>query len=273
MAAVVEQRAILDDIISFKKGEVAECKELYPTKLLEKSIYFDSDTVSFKSYICRKDLSGVIAEFKRKSPSVGYINEYAKVDPISIGYMQAGAAALSVLTDEHFFGGFASDLTEARKFNYCPILRKDFIIEEYQVVESKSIGADAILLIAAVLAPERIKILASLARSLGMEVLLEIRSKQELDTCLNDNIDVVGVNNRDLTSFTIDIDVSMELLHDIPTDMVKISESGISSPGIAHELQQSGYDGLLMGERFMRSGRPHIACAAFIKELKELRAI
>ena len=148
---------MLDEIIFFKRGEVSECKELYPSKLLQKSINFESDTVSFKSYICRKDLSGVIAEFKRKSPSNGNINEHAKVEAISIGYMQAGAAALSILTDEHFFGGYAADLTEARKFNYCPILRKDFIIDEYQVIESKSIGADAILLIAGALSPDEIK--------------------------------------------------------------------------------------------------------------------
>ena len=173
MASVAEQGTMLDEIIFFKRGEVSECKELYPSKLLQKSIYFESDTVSFKSYICRKDLSGVIAEFKRKSPSNGNINEHAKVEAISIGYMQAGAAALSILTDEHFFGGYAADLTEARKFNYCPILRKDFIIDEYQVIESKSIGADAILLIAAALSPDEIKSLAALAVSLGLEVLLE----------------------------------------------------------------------------------------------------
>jgi len=271
MAPVAEQGTMLDEIIFFKRGEVSECKELYPSKLLQKSIYFESDTVSFKSYICRKDLSGVIAEFKRKSPSNGNINEHAKVEAISIGYMQAGAAALSILTDEHFFGGYAADLTEARKFNYCPILRKDFIIDEYQVIESKSIGADAILLIAAALSPDEIKSLAALAVSLGLEVLLEVRSKEEMETCLNEHIDVLGVNNRDLTSFTVDIDVSMKLIKDIPEGLVKISESGISDPKIAHGLQQAGYDGLLMGERFMKSSRPHIACDEFIKELKELR--
>ena len=271
MASVAEQGTMLDEIIFFKRGEVSECKELYPSKLLQKSIYFESDTVSFKSYICRKDLSGVIAEFKRKSPSNGNINEHAKVEAISIGYMQAGAAALSILTDEHFFGGYAADLTEARKFNYCPILRKDFIIDEYQVIESKSIGADAILLIAAALSPDEIKSLAALADSLGLEVLLEVRCKEEMETCLNEHIDVIGVNNRDLTSFTVDIDVSMKLIKDIPEDLVKISESGISDPKIAHGLQQAGYDGLLMGERFMKSSRPHIACAEFINELKELR--
>ena len=271
MASVAEQGTMLDEIIFFKRGEVSECKELYPSKLLQKSIYFESDTVSFKSYICRKDLSGVIAEFKRKSPSNGNINEHAKVEAISIGYMQAGAAALSILTDEHFFGGYAADLTEARKFNYCPILRKDFIIDEYQVIESKSIGADAILLIAAALSPDEIKSLAALADSLGLEVLLEVRCKEEMETCLNEHIDVIGVNNRDLTSFTVDIDVSMKLIKHIPEDLVKISESGISDPKIAHGLQQAGYDGLLMGERFMKSSRPHIACAEFINELKELR--
>ena len=271
MAGVAASGTMLDEIISFKKGEVSECKELYPSKLLEKSVCFESDTVSFKSSICRKDLSGIIAEFKRKSPSRGNINEYAKVEPISIGYMQAGAVALSILTDEHFFGGFLSDLSEARKFNNCPILRKDFIIDEYQIIESKSIGTDVILLIAAALTEDQVKSLSALAKSLGMEVLLEVRSKEELDRCMNENIDVVGVNNRDLASFTVDIEISLKMLEHIPSGVTKISESGISDPKIAHSLQEAGYDGLLMGERFMKSSKPDLACAEFIKELKELR--
>jgi len=271
MTKIAAHLNMLDEIISFKRKEVAENAELYPSKLLERSIYFESETVSFKSYICRKDLSGIIAEFKRRSPSKGNINEHAEVEPISIGYMQAGAAALSILTDQKFFGGTTTDLTDARKFNYCPILRKDFICDEYQVIESKAIGADAILLIAAVLTPEEVKSLSALANSLKLQVLLEVRSKEEIQECLTENIDVVGVNNRNLKSFEVDIDISMELLKEIPDELVKISESGISDPLVAHRLQEAGFDGLLMGERFMKTNRPHVACMEFIKELKELK--
>jgi len=271
MAGTAIQGNMLDEIISFKKGEVAENKDLYPTKLLEKSIYFESDTVSFKSYICRKDLSGIIAEFKRKSPSKGLINEHAEVERISIGYMQAGASALSILTDQHFFGGSADDLTEARKYNYCPILRKDFIVDEYQVIESKSIGADAILLIAAALTLDEVQSLAAFANTLGLEVLLEVRSREEVEEYLNENIDVVGVNNRDLQSFKVDVAVSLDLIDHIPNELTRISESGIADPETARKLREAGYDGLLMGERFMKTGRPHIACDEFIKKLKEGR--
>src|SRR3954462_11709546 len=147
---------ILDQIIEHKRKEVEERKSLYPTKLLEKSIYFSSPTVSLRKYIRRPDLSGVIAEIKRKSPSKGVLNKNVSIERTSIGYMQAGASALSILTDTKFFGGTNEDLTTARKFNFCPILRKDFTVDEYQLIEAKSIGADAILLIAAVLEPREI---------------------------------------------------------------------------------------------------------------------
>ena len=271
MAKIAAQQNMLDKIMSHKRKEVAENEELYPRKLLEKSIYFESEPVSFKSYIGRKDLSGVIAEFKRRSPSKGNINEHAEVEPISIGYMQAGAAALSILTDQKFFGGTTRDLSDARKFNYCPILRKDFICDEYQVIESKSIGADAILLIAAVLTPDEVKSLSTLAHALQLQVLLEVRSKEEIHDYLTENIDVVGVNNRNLKTFEVDLDISIELLKEIPDELVKISESGISDPLVAHTLQEAGFDGLLMGERFMKNNRPHLACMEFIKGLKELK--
>ena len=135
---------ILEKIVEQKKKEMAERKSLYPVKLLEQSIFFASPTVSLKKYVQRKDLSGIIAELKRKSPSKGAINPYVSIERTSIGYMQAGASALSILTDKEFFGGSNEDLMVARKFNYCPILRKDFTIDEYQIVEAKSIGADAI---------------------------------------------------------------------------------------------------------------------------------
>ena len=168
---------ILEKIVVQKRIEVAEQKALIPTALLEKSIYFKSPTVSLKSYLLREDKSGIIAEFKRKSPSKGDINKYAKVDEVTLGYMQSGASALSVLTDEQFFGGSDNDLKKARKLNYCPILRKDFIIDEYQIIEARSIGADAILLIASVLSKEEIIRFSNLAKKLSLEVLLEVHNE------------------------------------------------------------------------------------------------
>src|ERR1700754_4995261 len=159
---------ILDQIIVHKQKEVSEAKSLYPVKLLEQSIFFSSPTVSLKKYVQRDDKTGIIAEFKRRSPSKGVINAYASVERTTIGYMQAGASALSVLTDKQFFGGSNEDLKTVRKFNFCPVLRKDFTIDEYQVIEAKSIGADAILLIAAVLDPALSKTLTAFAHSLGM---------------------------------------------------------------------------------------------------------
>ena len=165
---------ILDKIIAHKKKEVAERKKLFPTDLLETSIFFKTECVSLVKYLKDENKSGVIAEFKRRSPSKGDINKYASVEQVTIGYMQAGASALSVLTDTEFFGGKSADLSEARKYNYCPILRKDFVIDEYQIVEAKSIGADAVLLIAACLSKEEIKKLSAFAHSLGLQVLMEI---------------------------------------------------------------------------------------------------
>ena len=176
---------ILEKIIAHKYREVEERKSLYPVKLLEQSIFFASPVVSLKKYVQRKDKSGIIAEFKRKSPSKGVINSAASVERTSIGYMQAGASALSILTDKEFFGGTSDDLTTARKFNFCPILRKDFVVNEYQIIEAKSIGADAILLIAAALTPARLSELAKVAKGLGLEVLMEVHTKEELQSNLD----------------------------------------------------------------------------------------
>jgi indole-3-glycerol phosphate synthase len=261
---------ILDQIILQKKKEVEERKSLYPVKLLERSTFMESPTVSFKKYLVREDKLGIIAEFKRKSPSKGMINKYADVERTSIGYMQAGASALSILTDKEFFGGQNSDLTTARKFNYCPILRKDFIIDEYQIVEAKSIGADVILLLANVLDASQINQFAQFAKSLGLEVLLEVRDKEELKT-VNQYIDAVGVNNRNLKDFTVNVSQSFELVNLIPNDFVKISESGIDNAKTIVDLKQAGFNGFLMGETFMKTSRPEIACANFIKEVNALK--
>ena len=261
---------MLDKIVAHKKTEVAERKSLYPVKLLEQSIYFNTPTVSLKKYIVKKGKSGVIAEIKRKSPSKGEINPHVSVERTSIGYMQAGASALSVLTDQTFFGGSSIDLITARKYNFCPILRKDFMLDEYQLLEAKSMGADAVLLIAAILDPAKLKTLCAFAKSLQLEVLLEVHDETELKANIDSGADVIGVNNRNLKSFEVDVSLSERLIKYIPQEVVKISESGIDSPQIAASLRAIGYDGFLIGESFMKSSRPESAAKEFIRELSRI---
>jgi indole-3-glycerol phosphate synthase len=258
---------ILSEIVANKRKEVEAQKELYPIKLLEKSIYFNGQPVSLRKYLQRKDKSGIIAEIKRKSPSKGMINKHVSVERTSIGYMQAGASGLSILTDKDYFGGTIEDLKVARSFNFCPILRKDFMLDEYQVIEAKSIGADVILLIAAILEKKEIEKLGSLAQSLGMEVLLEVHNEKELQTSISEYVNLVGVNNRDLKTFKTDVNVSKNLASKIPNEFVKVSESGISFPETIKELKEYGYEGFLIGETFMVSGRPERAAKEFIKRL------
>ncbi len=261
---------ILEEIISHKKKEVEENKALFPVKLLEKSLYFDGTPVSLRKYIQRPDRVGVIAEIKRKSPSKGDINRHVNVEATSIGYMQAGASGLSILTDSKYFGGSNKDLEKARKFNFCPILRKDFIIDEYQILEAKSIGADVILLIAAALQAEEIKNLSTLANSLGLEVLLEVHNEEELNRSVVGKIDLIGVNNRNLQTFETSIETSKALSEKIPTEFVKVAESGISDPQVVADLMGYGFEGFLIGEHFMQYGEPQRACRNFIKSVKSL---
>lgn len=263
---------ILDKIIAQKHKEVSEKSSLVPVKLLEKSIFFDGDVVSMKKYVTDSEKSGIISEFKRKSPSKGLINGAAAVEAVSIGYMQAGASALSILTDTEFFGGTNADLKEARKFNFCPILRKDFVVDEYQILEAKSIGADCILLIAAALEPKKLNELAAFAKSLGLEVLIEVHDEEELERSLCDDLDLVGINNRNLKTFEVSLQTSLDLVDKIPSDFVKISESGISDPATLITLKKAGFDGFLIGENFMKSSRPEQAAYNFIKEYKKLLA-
>ena len=260
---------ILDKIVAHKKQEVEKKRSFFPTQLLENSIYFETDVISLKKYVTRPDKYGIIAEFKRQSPSKGVIAASPSIEQISIGYMQANASALSVLTDEHFFGGKNEDLQTARKFNYCPILRKDFILNEYQVVEAKSIGADAVLLIAAVLTSDQVRSLASFAKTLGLEVLLEVHHERELDKLTKD-VDLVGVNNRNLEDFTVSLETSIALAKHIPEEFVSISESGIRAPEDVHLLKSHGYEGFLIGELFMKTAVPHLACANFIQRCEAI---
>jgi indole-3-glycerol phosphate synthase len=257
---------ILDQIVKYKQKEVGDRKELFSTRILEKSVFFESPTFSLRNGIVSG--SGIIAEIKRKSPSKGIINPAVSVEGISIGYTQAGASALSILTDEHFFGGSNEDLAVARKLNQIPILRKDFVLEEYQVIEAKSIGADAILLIAAILKPEKIKILTTFAHTLGLEVLLEVHSKEELMNNLSANVDLIGVNNRDLKTFEVSIETSKNISSHIPPSVTSVSESGIDDPVVVHKLKEYGFRGFLIGERFMRHPKPEASCKEFIDMLK-----
>ncbi len=260
---------ILDQIIEHKRREVAERKRSVPFKALELGVYFQRPTISLKEFVRREDRSGIIAEFKRRSPSKGTINALAAVDATTRGYADAGASGLSVLTDEKFFGGSNDDLSIARKSNVIPILRKDFTVDEYQIAEARAIGADAILLIAAVLDPQESRNLAAFAHSLGLEVLLEVHNEDELLASLDAGADLIGVNNRDLKTFAVSIEVSKKLAPLIPPSVVKVSESGISNVMAIAELKKFGFEGFLIGENFMKEVSPAVAAREFIQNLKE----
>jgi len=259
---------ILDTIIAHKKTEVAAAKKIQTIQSLEKSSYFSVPKISLKEYILRDDKSGIIAEFKRKSPSKGIINETALVPNVTTGYSNAGASALSVLTDTNFFGGTNEDVLAARQANTIPILRKDFTIDEYQIIEAKSIGANAILLIAAVLTKAEIKRFTTLAHNIGLEVLLEIHTTEELDKYIPE-ISVVGINNRNLKTFEVDFDNAIRLAKSLPSDTVKIAESGISDYKNIGYLRAQGFDGFLIGENFMKTENPGQACTDFIDKINK----
>jgi len=257
---------ILKTIVAAKRLEVADRKLDAPLSQFEKNIDRRVN-YSLKEALIQTDASGIIAEIKRRSPSRGDLNTNIDVEEVSKGYVNAGASALSVLTDNTFFGGSMEDLKKARASVNCPILRKDFIIDGYQVFETKYLGADVMLLIASILTASEIYSLALLAKSVGLEVLLEIHLKEEVDK-INDLVDIVGVNNRNLNDFTVSIDRSLELYDLIPSRFIKISESGIDSPGKLLTLKEKGFKGFLMGEAFMTMKNPGKGCTDFINDLK-----
>lgn len=257
---------ILDQIIANKRIEIEKQKKETPLRHLEELLA--NTTVNTKSF--REALlispTGIIAEFKRKSPSRNWIAQEAKIEEVVPFYSLKGASAISILTDLVFFGGDLSDLTKAHQLTDTPLLRKDFIIDSYQLFQAKLSGASAILLIAATLSPQKNIELATVAHSLGLEVLLEIHKEEELDY-LNDNVDVVGINNRNLATFTTDIQLSFTLGKKIPSDFLKISESGISNPQTVIDLRKEGFKGFLMGENFMKTKNPSRALGEFIYQL------
>jgi indole-3-glycerol phosphate synthase len=256
---------ILDTIIEHKKIEVATAKQQQPEALLKKMDGFKREPLSLKQFLLDETKTGIIAEFKRQSPSKGIINATADVVEVTTAYTKHGASCLSVLTDQQFFGGSNADLQKAR-VNNIPILRKDFIIDEYQILEAKAIGADVILLIAACLTPARVKELAVYARSLQLEVLLEIHNEEELQH-ICDETEIVGVNNRDLKTFTVDINRSIELSKKIPAGKIKIAESGIHNVETICTFKNASFKGFLIGENFMKQPDPTIAFAEFVEQL------
>ncbi|RXK85546.1 indole-3-glycerol phosphate synthase TrpC [Filimonas effusa] len=256
---------ILDTIVARKKEEIAERKALRTVADLEKEPFFERTTLSLSQSLVNPERTGIIAEFKRKSPSKGIINGQASVEDVTATYARLGASGLSVLTDTDFFGGSNADLLLARQ-QQVPILRKDFMVDEYQVVEAKAIGADVILLIAACLTPERVQSLAAFAKSLKLEVLLEIHDESELVHICNE-VDMVGVNNRNLKTFEVDINTSLRLIGKMPAHKPAVAESGISDPETIKTLKQAGFKGFLIGENFMKQPDPSIAFADFVKHL------
>ncbi|MCX2485080.1 indole-3-glycerol phosphate synthase TrpC [Pedobacter sp. MR2016-24] len=258
---------ILDKIVIRKKEEVALAKTLVSIAELEKGLHFNRTPYSFREFLLAEDRNGIIAEFKRRSPSKGIINANSTVTAVTTGYAAAGASAISVLTDADFFGGHSNDLLEARAANQVPLLRKDFMIDEYQILEAKALGADIILLIAAILTPAEIAGFAGLAKRLGLNVLLEVHNLEELQRSIHPDVDAIGVNNRNLADFSVDIQTSFKLAEEIPAEFLKISESAISDVKTIKQLKGAGFNGFLIGENFMKTSNPAAAMQAFAKEL------
>jgi indole-3-glycerol phosphate synthase len=258
---------ILDKIIAHKKKEVAQLRSEVALEKLLKSPQFKRTPLSLKKALTSSNSTGVIAEFKRQSPSKGVINSTAKIEQVTQDYVAAGVAAQSILTDTHFFGGSILDVIKAQKVNKTiPILRKDVIVDAFQIIEAKAIGADVILLIAACLTAQQLKDFSALAGDLGLEVLYEVHNKEELDKIDLDN-KIIGINNRNLKTFKVDLEQSLRVADAIPNSCIKVSESGISHPKIVTGLKEYGFKGFLIGENFMKTDNPGTACKEFIKKL------
>ncbi len=262
---------ILDKIIADKHKELTLKKQVVPISQLEKTILFGRSTISLAKKL-KSSPSGIIAEHKRRSPSKTIINQKLDVEQVAKGYENAGVCGMSVLTDGKYFGGSLEDLLYARASVTIPLLRKEFIIDEYQLLEAKAHGADVILLIAAVLSRKEIKQLSQFAQTLGLEVLLEVHNEKELEKSIMPSLDLLGVNNRNLKTFEVSTDISKKLSEKIPSEFVKVSESGISSVKAIKDLQPFGYKGFLIGENFMKTDNPGKAAAAFIQLLNSAQS-
>lgn len=260
---------LLENIVHHKRKEITERKKIISNKQLEQMPLFVSETISLTK-ILRHSATGIIAEFKRRSPSRPEINSFISIEEVALGYQEAGVSGMSILTDSHFFGGSLSDLEIARKNVQLPLLRKEFILEEYQLLEAKAYGADVILLIAAILTKKEIETLSQFAKSLKMEVILEVHNEVEIHKSIMPSLDIMGVNNRNLNTFTTDIQTSKNLSHLIPKEFVKISESGIDNYQYVKDLQVYGYQGFLIGELFMKNKNPGVSAKTCIQKLQNI---
>ena len=257
---------ILEKIVKDKRKEVALKKSVVPSTQFEQSVMFERKGASLASALRNSSL-GIIAEHKRRSPSKSTINQNTNVGQVAKGYQKAGVCGMSVLTDIKYFGGSLEDLLLARASVDLPLLRKEFIVDEYQIVEAKAYGADAILLIAAILTKNEIKTFSELAKSLNMDVLLEVHNEDELQKSIMPSLDMLGVNNRNLKTFEVSLETSKLLSTMIPNEFVKVSESGISSVEAIKELRPFGYQGFLIGENFMKTDDPGKSAMTFINTL------
>ncbi|RZJ65720.1 MAG: indole-3-glycerol phosphate synthase TrpC [Flavobacterium sp.] len=259
---------ILEKIAANKAREIELRKKIIPRSLLENTQLFKRPTFSLADSLASSDF-GIIAEHKRRSPSKGTINHSIPIADVVEGYANAGVSGISVLTDTTYFGGSVDDILLARASVSTPLLRKEFILDEYQIIEAKSIGADAILLLASMLSAEEIKKFAVLALKLGMESLLEVRDFEELDRSMCSEISLIGVNNRNLKDFKTDISTSIEMAQHIPSECIMVSESGLDDAKTVAELRRAGYRGFLIGEHFMKTDDPGKAAKTFMDEIKE----
>ncbi len=258
---------ILDTIVERKRTEVADRKQQKSLDVIKADAWYTRKTISLVEGLSRPNASGIIAEFKRKSPSKGIIND--RLDPVEVtkAYQAAGASAVSILTDEYFFGGHDQDVLRARQVLDIPILRKEFIIDEYQVHEAKALGADLILLIAACLSKEEVVRFSTLARLLGLEVLLELHDEDELEHVC-ETVDLVGINNRSLKTFDVNIARSLRMAGQLPKDKLKVAESGIDDPDQVKLFRENGYSAFLIGENFMKTNDPGMALNEFRKQIE-----
>ena len=259
---------ILDKIIAHKKQEVAQLRKEVQIEKLVKSPNFQRTPLSLKKSLLSVGSTGIIAEFKRQSPSKGIINDKTTIEEVTNGYLDAKVAAQSILTDTEFFGGTILDVIKARSLQETtPILRKDFIVDGFQIVEAKAIGADVILLIAACLTKEELKNYGKLAEDLGLDVLYEVHSQEDLDKIDLDN-KIIGINNRNLKTFKVDLEHSIKLASKIPDTCIKVSESGLNDPRVITGLKEYGFQGFLIGENFMKTENPGESCKEFIDQIR-----
>lgn len=257
---------ILEKIVADKRKEVYLKKKSISINDLETSTFFNKSTYSLTKRLIDSP-TGIIAEHKRRSPSKSIINDNLDVGDVARGYENAGVSGMSVLTNDKYFGGNLNDLVVARNNCNLPLLRKDFIVDPFQIIEAKSKGADVILLIAAILTRNEIKHFSELAKKLQLEVLLEVNNEEELHKSIMPSLDMLGVNNRNLKTFEVSLETSKKLSALIPSDFIKVSESGINSTPAIKELRLYGYQGFLIGEQFMKTNDPGNSALSFIKKL------